>query len=144
MLCPACKVHMLVLEFERVEIDYCSECGGVWLDSGELELIGERAGALQAGLLAALEGRESERARGSGKRRCPICLKRLVRVRCPGESAVTLDRCPAQHGLWFDRGELPTVIRSAGAEKDDTLIRFFARLQARGKGEQRPEEEGGG
>lgn len=29
MLCPVCKVDMLVLEFELVEIDYCHKCGGV-------------------------------------------------------------------------------------------------------------------
>ena len=54
MRCPVCNVDMFVLEFEHVEVDYCYECGGVWLDSGELALVGERAGALKADLLAAL------------------------------------------------------------------------------------------
>ncbi len=129
MLCPACKADMLVLEFERVETDFCSDCGGVWLDSGELELIGKRAGALQAELLAALDQQEGSRPKRPDKRRCPICLKRLVRVRSTGKIPVTLDRCPAQHGLWFDRGELQSVISAAGAKEDNVLVRFFAKLQ---------------
>ena len=34
MQCPVCAVDMFVLEFERVEVDFCHRCGGVWLDSG--------------------------------------------------------------------------------------------------------------
>ena len=65
MLCPVCdNVDMFVLEFEQVEIDYCLGCRGVWLDSGELALIGERAGVLHGELLGALEdapGRRPQR-----------------------------------------------------------------------------------
>ena len=55
MLCPVCRTQMLTLEFEHIEIDYCGECGGAWLDSGEAALIGARTGTLQTGLLAALD-----------------------------------------------------------------------------------------
>jgi len=34
-------------ERQGVEIDYCPECRGVWLDRGELDKIIERSGALQ-------------------------------------------------------------------------------------------------
>ena len=30
---------MLVLELQQIEIDYCQECEGIWLDAGELELL---------------------------------------------------------------------------------------------------------
>ena len=39
MDCPVCKNAMITLELEEVEIDYCTDCGGIWLDSGELELL---------------------------------------------------------------------------------------------------------
>lgn len=38
MFCPVCNNPMIVLEFEGVETDYCTDCEGIWLDSGELEL----------------------------------------------------------------------------------------------------------
>lgn len=44
MNCPVCKdVKLVVSERQSVEIDYCPECRGVWLDRGELDKIIERS-----------------------------------------------------------------------------------------------------
>jgi len=143
MLCPACKAEMFVLEFERVEIDYCPECRGVWLDSGELELIGERAGALQGDLLSALDAQEGKRPPRPERRRCPICRKTMRQTKTRGENPIVLDRCPVRHGIWFDRGELQRLVRAAGAKADNVLVRFFARLETDAHTTQEPREEGG-
>lgn len=42
MLCPACRVQLTMSERQGVEIDYCPQCRGVWLDRGELDKIIER------------------------------------------------------------------------------------------------------
>ena len=43
MKCPVCKdVTLLMSEKKGVEIDYCPECRGIWLDRGELEKLVER------------------------------------------------------------------------------------------------------
>ncbi len=39
MNCPVCRDPMVVLEWDRVEIDHCPSCNGTWLDRGELELL---------------------------------------------------------------------------------------------------------
>lgn len=44
MKCPVCKdVTLLMSEKKGIEIDYCPECRGIWLDRGELEKIIERS-----------------------------------------------------------------------------------------------------
>lgn len=44
MLCPVCKETQLVMaERQNIEIDYCPQCRGVWLDRGELDKIIERS-----------------------------------------------------------------------------------------------------
>jgi Zn-finger nucleic acid-binding protein len=44
MKCPTCKEPNLVIsERQGIEIDYCPECRGVWLDRGELDKILERS-----------------------------------------------------------------------------------------------------
>ena len=44
MKCPCCTNSALVMtERSGIEIDYCAECRGVWLDRGELDKIIERA-----------------------------------------------------------------------------------------------------
>jgi uncharacterized protein len=42
MPCPVCKVALVMSERQGVEIDYCPQCRGVWLDRGELDKIIER------------------------------------------------------------------------------------------------------
>lgn len=44
MNCPHCAVPLAIAERSGVEIDYCPQCRGVWLDRGELDKILERAG----------------------------------------------------------------------------------------------------
>ncbi|MCX7987388.1 MAG: zf-TFIIB domain-containing protein [Bacteroidales bacterium] len=40
MKCPVCKDTDLVMsERQGVEIDYCPNCRGIWLDRGELDKI---------------------------------------------------------------------------------------------------------
>ncbi|HTH27801.1 MAG TPA: zf-TFIIB domain-containing protein [Sphingobium sp.] len=44
MPCPVCNVPLTMSERQGVEIDYCPQCRGVWLDRGELDKIIERSG----------------------------------------------------------------------------------------------------
>lgn len=44
MNCPKCADTLLVMsERQKVEIDYCPVCRGVWLDRGELDKLIERS-----------------------------------------------------------------------------------------------------
>ena len=42
MRCPVCVVPLAMSERQGIEIDYCPQCRGVWLDRGELDKIIER------------------------------------------------------------------------------------------------------
>lgn len=48
MMCPNGHAALLITERNGVEIDYCPECRGVWLDRGELDKIIERSEAAPA------------------------------------------------------------------------------------------------
>jgi uncharacterized protein len=43
MQCPACQHELRMADRQGVEIDYCPQCRGVWLDRGELDKIIERS-----------------------------------------------------------------------------------------------------
>jgi len=43
MKCPRCDGNLKESTFEEVTIDICDKCGGVWLDSGELEQLTSKA-----------------------------------------------------------------------------------------------------
>jgi Zn-finger nucleic acid-binding protein len=49
MNCPVCKDTVLLMTDKNgIEIDYCPNCRGVWLDRGELDKIIERTSAPQS------------------------------------------------------------------------------------------------
>ncbi|MCG3118555.1 MAG: hypothetical protein ALAOOOJD_00775 [bacterium] len=53
MQCPTCKtIELKMADRQGVEIDYCPQCRGVWLDRGELDKIIEKSAA------AAFAGRQ--------------------------------------------------------------------------------------
>ncbi|HEX6985184.1 MAG TPA: zf-TFIIB domain-containing protein [Planctomycetaceae bacterium] len=45
MKCPVCNVELRMTERQGIEVDYCPQCRGVWLDRGELDKIIERSTA---------------------------------------------------------------------------------------------------
>ena len=47
MKCPNDAATLVMSERSGVEIDYCPECRGVWLDRGELDKILERAASAE-------------------------------------------------------------------------------------------------
>ncbi len=46
MKCPTCAdVTLVMADRQGIEIDYCPQCRGVWLDRGELDKLIERNGS---------------------------------------------------------------------------------------------------
>jgi uncharacterized protein len=45
MICPFCETDMRATDRECVEVNYCPQCGGIWLQRGALERIIARTSA---------------------------------------------------------------------------------------------------
>ncbi len=94
---------MLVVEYERIEIDACADCGGTWFDAGEMALLLERLGVPEA-------ERRFDRLLSEAPvstealRRCPLCRRRMRKMRV-GPDGPVVDECVREEGIWFDRGE---------------------------------------
>ncbi|MCG3175007.1 MAG: hypothetical protein GMKNLPBB_03341 [Myxococcota bacterium] len=98
MNCPVCKLPLLTVEFQGVEVDYCARGHGQWFDEGEIEAAFDAPGSMVRADLQAPKGR----------RRCPRCHAPM-RIQFPAEG-LELDVCPHGHGLWFDAGELHSLL----------------------------------
>jgi hypothetical protein len=118
MECPVCKNEMIILELNQVEIDYCSSCKGIWFDNGELELIFSAADKKNiADSFHLKENLEEVR------KKCPICYKKMDKIEFEN-TGIIIDRCPNNHGLWFDSGELKNLLKSA-EEKNNKMIEII-------------------
>lgn len=118
MQCPVCAQPMIVLELEDIEIDYCPGCSGIWLDSGELELLFGNPAACAAYLNAGAPAP----VRKEKRRRCPICRKKMDKASTPGDHAVIYDRCRHGDGIWFDQGELQAILAHAPASGSEQTV----------------------
>jgi Zn-finger nucleic acid-binding protein len=102
-VCPKCDARLLLSRFKSVEVDYCDNCRGVWLDAGELE-------QLAGGPLPDFQ-HETGTVPPGKKHLCPRCDARLEEITAPGN--LKLDKCPRGHGLWFDADELQQLLATA-------------------------------
>ncbi|MBZ5587460.1 MAG: zf-TFIIB domain-containing protein [Acidobacteriia bacterium] len=124
MNCPVCREPLIVVEREEIELDACPWCRGLWFDAGELALLAEKVGRTpsvgEGGPLAAAVTSEKPR-------QCPRCDKAMEKVTVGQSPRVLLDRCPS-HGLWFDHGELGSLIGQmavAPGSHPEAALRFM-------------------
>lgn len=65
MKCPNDSTLLTITDRQGVELDYCPECRGVWLDRGELDKIIDRSNSLvDKGQYYAEEGKHSDYTQG--------------------------------------------------------------------------------
>ncbi len=125
MDCPVCKNAMITLELSDVEIDHCVNCGGIWLDSGELELLlndKEKARELFDSFEVNPDFQEKSR-------QCPICDGKMDKIVIgKTNSLLLIDRCPRGDGLWFDQGELKNIFDKAHLDRENKIQKLLAEM----------------
>jgi uncharacterized protein len=131
MICPVCRSDMLVVERNKIELDFCPQCSGTWFDSGELELLLTSVGINECRNFLD-DVRSSPPAKTSESvRRCPICLKRMKKTNIGQKPGVLIDACLRGDGLWFDGGELKQLLTleargpAAGQQCDVKILAFL-------------------
>jgi len=127
MKCPVCPGEaLIVLEHHEVEVDYCPNCHGVWLDAGEMELLFESKEACVQFLSI---GSPAVVPKGEKPRRCPECDKKMNKESTSNDKPVTFDHCPNEHGIWLDGGELAVVLDHAESLSDgNTVSKYLSEI----------------
>lgn len=123
MKCPVCKISMVILELKEVEVDYCIECKGVWLDEGELQLLlNNKENALKYlnSLNKLNDVKEDEYI-------CPRCKDKMLKVKFDG-SEVVIDKCKNNHGLWFDKNELKDLLNSDKFDNENEIKKLLSEI----------------
>jgi Zn-finger nucleic acid-binding protein len=107
MLCPECSDPLRTVRASGVEIDCCSECSGIWLDTGEPRRI-DPATALSVGA--------GTRRIASTARACPRCPDvALWSHPVAPEVAARVAECRLCGGVWVAACDLATVKHHAEA-----------------------------
>ena len=113
LTCVKCTSVLDRTTFEGLEVDLCPNCGGLWLDRGEIT----RAARLPDTEVSRLRGMLTD-AGGpppiptEDKAPCPACDGRLAEVLL---GKVHVDYCSSCHGIFLDRGELDDALAAVRA-----------------------------
>lgn len=94
LACPCCQSQMEEHQRDGVTLDVCMDCGGLWLDPGELDQL--------LGACPPSQGSASQ------YRKCPHCEVAMKRVQM---GPVGVERCATCEGYFFDAGELEQLAR---------------------------------
>lgn len=126
MNCPVCSHPLIILELDQIEVDYCTNCHGVWLDDGELELLIQDSGEKNKLLNSFTIDKNSKEK----FIKCPICSKKMNKVLCGDINKITLDKCSRHHGLWFNKGELEAVVEMGSLDKQNKIVSLLKEMFA--------------
>jgi Zn-finger nucleic acid-binding protein len=111
MNCIRCQSRMKKTARDNLLIDMCPDCGGVWLDGGELEMMESGTGQSVDHLI---QQARKEMLQDSSRLvhllgLCPKCEgAHLQPVKKRG---IELDLCPKCKGMFFDEKELDLVLK---------------------------------
>ncbi len=137
--CPVCRVPLKeIIIKNRLQIDFCSKCRGIWFDKHELSRVHEH-GRLPEKLLGVSTltrdkivcescGTHNDRSRKHcsqcGKLLyflCPVCHKQMEEVPIGN---VFIDRCKSCQGVWLDGGELTLLFEEFKQRKKEEVERI--------------------
>jgi len=119
--CPKCDHAMEKLEYERIEVDRCTYCGGIWFDLLEAEHLKSLEGSESIDVGNPVDGRHFDQIR---KIDCPVCHTRMIGMVDRSQPHIHFESCKVCYGIFFDAGEFTDW-------KSKTLLDFFRDLIAR-------------
>ena len=125
MNCPVCKKPMIILELNQVEIDFCDTCEGIWLDAGEIELLLNDSPG-KDNVFSSLTSIANVKEK---KIRCPLCNKKMDKVKIDAGDLVIIDKCKLNEGYWFDKNELQKIL-SVNLDVDNPVIKQIQEMFA--------------
>ena len=121
MRCPKCRADMEPVRHDRVEVDRCSRCNGLWFDAGEIDALAGSNAAAAIDIGDARTGRRFDHVRDY---RCPRCGGEVARLADPDQPHIRYESCLSCGGAFFDAGEFRDL-------SDRSFTDFLKRLVVR-------------
>ena len=105
MQCPKCHAEMTEKRYSTlqgdVELDQCSNCGGIWFDIGEAEIMKDKW------MSDFIDVGDPEVGKAHNEIQdidCPRCGKRMETFSDPKQPHILYEGC-SEHGMYLDAGE---------------------------------------
>jgi hypothetical protein len=103
--CIKCGETMLPQMVQKVEVDVCPSCGGIWLDKDEIRTLSDKSEKQLSDLKKIVDQVPDEgfAPPTTVEKPCPACGGKLtVAILGP----IHVEHCSSCYGLYLDKGEL--------------------------------------
>ncbi len=114
MNCPKCGESMEMVTQEKITVDRCTGCGGIWFDQLEAEDLLETKTGVEVDTGRKLKGMQMDRIRDIS---CPRCNKPMQTVSDREDPGLKFEVCTDCHGYFLDAGELRDMAHVTVGEK---------------------------
>jgi len=98
-ICPECLRKLNTITAGEQQIECCVYCKSLWFDTGELKSLTNLLRDIPADNLA---HRKSQR-------NCPVCQAQMREYLFVSRQNLLIDKCPNEHGVYLQSGELKRV-----------------------------------
>lgn len=134
MFCPNCEKEQLKeVVFNKIGVDYCPKCLGLWFDEDELRQAKDEKDKDFNWLDIDLWQDEKKFQLGQGRKVCPKDGVPLYEVRY-SDSGIKVDLCGQCRGIWLDRGEFKKIVNYLEDKgKNEMLNNYLANLAVQAK-----------
>ena len=102
MQCPKCDSEFETVTYANVDVDRCTNCGGIWFDAGEKDGLEQTDGGKSIDVGNKRVGKKYNDVRDV---HCPKCAVKMLRMADRTQFHIEYESCPACLGTFFDAGE---------------------------------------
>lgn len=113
MKCPKCNHDMEKVCYEKIEIDRCRKCKGIWFDMLEHEDLKKISGSESIDTGSAELGKKHDKQNGIV---CPACNQPLINMVVSAQPHISYEACTICYGVYFDAGEFTDFREETFAE----------------------------
>lgn len=121
MNCPKCDSEMEKVVHSGIEVDRCTDCGGIWFDMLEHKALKIVPGSEAIDTGDPAVGREMSKIEHIN---CPVCKTPMARMVDKEQPDLWCEGCAACNGIFFDAGEFTDF-------KQETTRSLFGNPRAR-------------
>jgi hypothetical protein len=125
--CVRCTSVLDTTRIADVEVDLCPSCGGLWLDHGEIERLGQGNASELDRLRAQLAGTAGAESPSETQTACPVCPAQLKELTL---GPIRIDYCERCHGVFLDKGELDQALAAVQGASLRDLLRLAGSVPA--------------
>lgn len=122
IICPKCERNLEPVVYNKIEVDRCPNCAGIWFDSLEAEQLKKIKGSEKLDISAPNANNPYDRL--LRKIACPKCSTTLIRMLDIDKHSIWYEKCPACQGVWLDAGEFQKFKQNFQSKGILRLFRF--------------------